>query len=171
MRGWNTGFFTEEVAGTLRPFKCREEPFQRTSSPAESWRLAGSGPLMERTLVETNQAKVSSDTVTALHWAEDEEDEGKNRWSSAKERHVGQVKGNDAQEWDGDGEAAGWKWQRWPTCRLGGGSRDTLGTMRRGRRAESPRGRERGVFCPGPSTAAHTGRGTLLFSFQFSFFF
>lgn len=57
MKGWNTDFVTKEVAGTLSPFKCREEPLQRTFSPikAGGWRLgatAGKG-----VLVEMNQAK------------------------------------------------------------------------------------------------------------------
>lgn len=39
--------------------------------------------------------------------------------------------------------------------------------MRRGRRADSARGREKRVFCPGPSTTAHTGRMTHYFSVLF----
>lgn len=38
---------------------------------------------------------------------------------------------------------------------------------RRGRRAESARGREKRVVCPGPSTTAHTGRKTHYFSVLF----
>lgn len=41
------------------------------------------------------------------------------------------------------------------------------GAMRTGSRAESERGREKGVFCPGPSTTAHTGIITRYFSVLF----
>lgn len=66
--GWNMDFVTKEVAGTLSPFVCREEPFQRAFPPlkAGGWRL---GPLGGGVLVETNQAG-SSHMARALHWAE-----------------------------------------------------------------------------------------------------
>lgn len=75
-------FVAKEVAGTLSPFKCGGEPFQRTVFPAQKLE-AGRLGLMEGQgmLVETNQAKVSSHMVTTLHWAEDKEDEGRNPWN------------------------------------------------------------------------------------------
>ena len=119
--------------------------------------------------METTEAKVSSHVVTALHWAEDE-DEGMN----PQEKNVGQVKGN-VKEWVVDEEARnGNKGQcvSWieGSQEAGGGGLDVQG---RGEEegGQSPGGRERGAFCPGPSTAAHTGRITHYFSvLVFSFF-
>lgn len=42
-----------------------------------------------------------------------------------------------------------------------------VGTVRSGTGAESHRGREKGVFCPGSSSTAHTGRTTHYFSVLF----
>lgn len=69
-KGRNTDIVPKEVAGTLSPFVCREEPFRRRPFPlkAGGWRV---GPVGEGVPVETNQA-VSSHSVTALSRAEDE---------------------------------------------------------------------------------------------------
>lgn len=64
------------MAGTWSPFRCGEEPFQRTFFPHPELGAGRLGPTEGKgMLVETNQAQVSSHMATALHWAEDRGDE------------------------------------------------------------------------------------------------
>lgn len=95
--GWNMDFVTQEVAGTLSPFVCREEPFQRTFPPSKA-RGSRLGPAGGRGAGGDKLGSVFSHGDSLIL--------GRGRKDGGRAKNWGEIKRN-VQGWGLDEEATG----------------------------------------------------------------